>query len=65
METAVTVINTVQIGMDEYADTRTTKVFNDNNTISEIKEFIRLELNLKRPISEIGISSIFISDVIS
>ena len=40
MKTAVTVINAVQIGMDEYRDLKTTKIFDDNTTIGEIKDWI-------------------------
>ena len=38
MKTAVTVIDTVQVSMDEYKDIKTTKVFDDESTIKEIKE---------------------------
>ena len=65
MKTAVTVINTVQIGMDEYRDLKTTKIFDDNTTIGEIKDWIIKERKLKLERDKIGISGTDLSDVVS
>jgi hypothetical protein len=40
-EIAVTVVNTVQISMDEYRDFRTTKVFRKSATIKEIEDWAK------------------------
>ena len=63
MKTAITVINTVQVGMEEYRDQKTTKIFNDNSTIGEIKDWIIQELKIKKVRDEIGLSPVDISDV--
>ena len=65
MKTAVTVIEPKQISMDEWRDFRTTKVFDDDTTIGEIKDWIISTLKLKKERSEIGICENDISDVIS
>jgi len=38
MQTVITVINTVQVGIDTYQDIKTSRIFNDDSTIREIKE---------------------------
>ena len=64
MKTAVTVINTVQISMDEYRDVKTTKIFDDNSTIGEIKDWIvKASMNQKLERDKIGISGTDFSDV--
>lgn len=64
MKTAITVIDTKQVGMEEYRDVRTTKVFDDSTTILEIKQWIKIKLKLtKTEVENIGFSGIDISDV--
>lgn len=63
MKTAITIINTVQTGIDSWLDFKTTKVFDDDTKIGEIKEWIGRELELECDIDEIGLSSNIISDV--
>ena len=63
MKTAVTVINPVQVGMDEYRNIKTTKIFNDFTTIGEIKDWIIKEQKLKLERNRIGLSGIDFSDV--
>ena len=65
MKTAVTVINTVQVGMDEFRDLKTTKIFDDDTTIGEIKDWIIKERKLKLERDKIGISGTDFSDVVS
>lgn len=65
MKTAVTVINTVQVGVDEYRDLKTTKIFDDDTTIGEIKDWIIKERKLKLERDKIGISGTDFSDVVS
>ncbi len=65
MKTAVTVINTVQVSMDEYRDLKTTKIFGDDTTIGEIKDWIIKERKLKLERDKIGISGTDFSDVVS
>ena len=65
MKTAVTVINTVQVGIDEYRDLKTTKIFDDDTTIGEIKDWIIKERKLKLERDKIGISGTDFSDVVS
>lgn len=65
MKTAVTVINTVQVGIDEYKDLKTTKIFDDDTTIGEIKDWIIKERKLKLERDKIGISGTDFSDVVS
>ena len=64
MKTAVTVIDTVQVGMDECKDIKTTKVFDDESTIKEIKEWVIFQNKLKVGVDEIRLSAIGISDVL-
>ena len=64
MKTAVTVIDTVQVSMDEYKDIKTTKVFDDESTIKEIKEWVIFQNKLKVGVDEIRLSAIGISDVL-
>lgn len=63
MKTGITVINTVQVGMEEYRDVKTTKVFDDSTTILEIKQWVINQMRLSRSPEEIGLSAIDVSDV--
>lgn len=65
MKTAVTVINTIQVSMDEYKDVRTTKVFDDNQRLIDIKTWIQKTVSdyKNTEISNISLSSVTISDV--
>lgn len=65
MKTAVTVIDTVQVGIDEYRNLKTTKIFDDDTTIGEIKDWIIKERNLKLERDKIGISGTDFSNVVS
>lgn len=47
-ETTVTVTHTIQVGIDELVDVKTTKVFDDTASIGEIKDWIAQELNEKK-----------------
>lgn len=47
MKTAITVVNTVQISMDEYKDVRKTKIFEDHDTILSIKKWIKRQHKAK------------------
>ena len=54
MKTAVTVINTVQVGIDEYRDLKATKIFDDDTTIGEIKDWIINEFGVDNsPLSSV------------
>jgi hypothetical protein len=64
MKTAITVVKTEQQSMDSYADVRTTKVFDDNSTIGEIKDWIISTLKLKKDRQYLGLSGTEISDLI-
>lgn len=64
MKTAVTITNCVQTGMDNFKDVKTTKVFDDNTTLLEIKEWINIASKSKKDISEISLATSEISDVI-
>lgn len=64
MKTAVTVINTIQTGMDNWKDVRTTKTFNDNSTIRDIKTWINEQFKSEKIVHEIGLASVDISDVL-
>lgn len=68
MKTAVTVTNTIQTGMDNYKDTKITKVFDDSATIREIKEWALNAGNKglapdKRTIEEVGLTTFELSDI--
>ena len=63
MKTAVTVINTVQTGMDNYKDVRTTKYFDDSATLFEIKEWIKFKGRLQIETKDVSLASVEISDV--
>ena len=65
METAVTIIETVQTGMDSYKDLRTTKVFEDSATLLEIKQWIKLKAKSKIEVEDISLACVDISDVVS
>jgi hypothetical protein len=65
MKTAVTVINTVQVSLDEFRDVKATKIFDDNATIGEIKDWIIKEKKLKIDRDKLGISGTDFSDVVS
>jgi hypothetical protein len=62
MKTGITIIRTVQTGMDSYKDIRTTKIFNDDCTILEIKQWI--SNNSQMAIEDVRISAVEISDMI-
>lgn len=64
MKTAVTIINTVQVGIDEFKDVRTTKAFNDNSTLLEIKEWIKKESKLDCEAKDIGLSGYDFSNLL-
>ena len=64
MKTAITVVKTEQQSMDSYADVRTTKVFDDNSTIGEIKDWIIATLKIKKDRQYLGLSGTEISDLI-
>ena len=64
MKTAVTIINTEQTGMDNYKDVFITKVFEDHNTLLEIKTWIKSVGKIKSVEAEdISLASVTISDV--
>lgn len=64
MKTAVTVVNTVQVSMDECIDKKTTKTFDDNATLGEIKDWIIQAGKFKIDRDKIGLSgSCWISNV--
>ena len=65
MKTAVTLIETVQTGMDSYKDLRTTKVFEDSTTLLEIKQWIKSKANSKIEVEDISLACVDISDVVS
>jgi hypothetical protein len=62
MKTGITIIRTVQTGIDSYKDIRTTKIFNDDSTILEIKQWI--SNNSQMAIEDVRISAVEISDMI-
>ena len=68
MKTAVTVINTVQTGMDNYKDLKETKVFEDTATLGEIKlwavsRYQQHNRNYKYTTENISLGSMDFSDV--
>lgn len=65
MKTGVTLIDTVQTGMDNYKDLRTTKVFEDSATLLEIKQWIKSKSKLKIEVEDISLACVDISDVVS
>lgn len=65
MKTAVTLIETVQTGMDNYKDIRITKVFEDSATILEIKQWIKSKAKSKIEVEDISLAVVDISDVVS
>jgi len=65
MKTAVTIIQFVQTGMDNYKDVKETKVFDDNTTLLEIKQWIHTKSKSKIDISEISLATADFSDVVS
>ena len=65
MKTAVTIIETVQTGMDSYKDLRTTKVFEDSTTLLEIKQWIKSKAKSKIEVEDISLACVDISDVVS
>ena len=64
MKTAVTVINTIQTGMDNWKDVKTTKVFEDNATLFEIKEWVKGAMKVKTDVQDISLGCIDFSDVV-
>lgn len=63
-KTAVTVIQTVQTGIDNYKDLKKTKVFEDNATLLEIKQWAKEAMNLKKvEVEDISLGSLDFSDV--
>lgn len=67
MKTAVTIIKFTQTGIDNYKDVKETKVFDDNATLLEIKQWIHSRKDDKGKIeaSEISLATVDISDVAS
>jgi hypothetical protein len=67
MKTAVTIIKFVQTGMDNYKDVKETKVFDDNTTLLEIKQWIHSKGDYKSKIevTEISLATADFSDVVS
>lgn len=63
MKTGITVTELVQTGMDSWKDLKMTKGFDDNATLLEIKQWIKMAREDKRPIEEISIAVQEISDV--
>jgi len=63
MKTAVTVIETIQTGMDNYKDLKRTKVFDDSATLLEIKQWIKSTLKSKIEVENISLGCVDISDV--
>jgi len=62
MKTAVTIINTIQTGMDSYNDYRITKVFTDDQSIRDIKEWIKFNQDLRIPVEDVSLACVDISD---
>ena len=64
MKTAVTVIQTIQTGMDNYKDLKKTKVFEDNATLLEIKQWVKEAMNAEKvEVEDISLGSLDFSDV--
>ena len=64
MKTAVTVIQTIQTGMDNYKDLKKTKVFEDNTTLLEIKQWAKEAMNVKKiEVKDISLGCLDFSDV--
>jgi len=59
MKTAITTINTGQIGMDEYKDIRITKIFEETATIKEVVDWA----NTTSKNAKWTMASLIISDV--
>lgn len=64
MKTAVTVINAVQVSVDEYRDIKVTKIFDDNATLGEIKDWVIKERKIKLERDKVGISGTDFSDIV-
>jgi hypothetical protein len=64
MRTAVTVVSVVQVGIDEFRNVRTTKIFDDDTTLGDIKRWEKEQLGLSIDIADIRLSGIEISDVV-
>lgn len=65
MKTAVTVVNTIQVSMDEYKDVRITKVFDDNQRLIDIKNWVKVTCPTHKNIevSNISLSAVTFSDI--
>lgn len=63
MKTGITVTKCHQVGVESWADEKTTKIFDDNSTIGDIKAWIKSELCCKSEIKDIGLSGNIISDI--
>lgn len=63
MKTAVTIITTEQISMDEWKDLRHTNVFDDSATLFDIKQWIKLKSKSTLTVSEISLGVPIFSDV--
>jgi len=63
MKTGITVINDVQVSMDDYKCVRTTKVFDDNCTLLQIKEWIKLSTKAKTEAATMSLAYVEISDI--
>ena len=63
MKTAVTIITTNQIGIDEWKDIRHTKIFEDHDTLLDIKRWIKSKSKSTLIVSDISLSEPIFSDV--
>ena len=63
MRTAITVMNDVQVSMDDYKVVRTTKVFDDDCTLLQIKDWIKLRTKASCEVTKISLSRVEISDI--
>ena len=64
MKTAVTVVFNIQTGMDNYKDVKKSKVFDDNTTLFEIKQWIHGMYKSTTSVSEISLATADFSDVL-
>lgn len=63
MKTVISVSNDIQISMDDYTVVWTSKTFDDNTTIGEIKDWIIATQKLKKDRNALGLSGHRISDL--
>lgn len=64
MKTAVTVVKTEQISIDDYRDYKYTRVFDDSATILEIKQWMIVQLGIKAMVDEFSLSNGDISNIV-